>query len=127
MVLAGLVVNTVDALRIDLYPWPDGTNPDDIQSLKLAVHALPAMALLLVLAGCVAGAAAGAYAASQFSGRAAKWPGVAVAVLVLGASVTTVLLPYPTWVWVLAFVLVPAAGVAASQLAMRHPGDADPM
>lgn len=127
MILAGLVVNTVDALCVHLYPWPDGTDPDDIQSLKLAIRALPATALLLVLSGCAAGAAVGAYAASQFSGRSAKWPGIAVSVLVLGASVTTILLPYPLWIRLAAFVVVPAAGVVANQFAMRHPGDADPL
>jgi hypothetical protein len=128
MILAGLIVNTVDALRDHLYPLPPGTNPDNAVSMREAVRAMPRPAFLLVLVGWVTGAGLGAYATSQFSGRTAKWPGIAVGLMVLGASAIAMLAqPHPRWLWALAIVFVPAAGYAGTKFALRHPGDADPL
>jgi uncharacterized membrane protein YoaK (UPF0700 family) len=127
-VLAGLVVQAIEALGNRRYPLPAGTNLDDLASMKQAVRLLPAGAFLFVLAAWVAGAFVGAFVASQLSGRTSKWPSVTVGLLVLSAAVNSMLtLPHPIWIWIAAFVFVPAAGVVASRLAMRHPGDADPL
>jgi hypothetical protein len=128
MVLAGLVVQAIEALGNQMYPLPPGTDVDDVASMKQAIASLPATAFLMVLAAWVSGAFVGAFVASQISGRTKRWPGIAVGLLVLAGSISSMLaLPHPIWIWALAIVLVPAAGVAASYLAMRHPGDVDPL
>jgi hypothetical protein len=128
VVLAELVIQTIETLGNRMYPLPEGTNLDDLASLSLAISSLPAGAFVMVLAAWVAGAFVGAFVGCQLSGRTSRWPSVAVGLLVLAAAVSTMLtIPHPIWIWIGAVVLVPAASVAASQFAMRHPGDADPM
>ena len=126
--LAELVVQAIEALGNRWYPLPEGTNLDDAASLKQAIAALPAGAFLMVLAAWVFGAAFGAFVASQISGRTRWWPGITVGVLVLAAAISEMLTaPFPVWLWVMAFLLVPAASFAGSKFSMRHPGDADPL
>ena len=126
VILAALLVNTMDAVREHLFPLPEGTNASDSASMKQAFMAQPAPAFLLILIGWTAGAGIGAYAACQFNGRTARWPGIAVGAIVLGGAVLTMIgLPHPTWLWVAAVPLVPGAGIVGTRLAMRHPADAE--
>ena len=127
IVLASLVVNVMDALSTHLYPLPAGAS-DSADSMRQAVRSLPRPAFLIILIGWVTGAAVGAYAACEFSGRKAKWPGIAVGLIVLVAAVVPMFaLPHPRWLWAAAIVFVPAAGVAGSRFALRHPPDMDPL
>lgn len=113
--LAVLVFNAVAAIGNRLYPVPAGVP-------------LPFGAYVVILTGWVAGASIGAFAASEFSGRGARWPGWGVGVLVTGAAVLN-MLPQPHSIWgsIAAVAVVPAAGAAGTYLALRHPADAPPI
>src|ERR1051326_7031029 len=121
MMLATLIIQAILAVGNRLYPLPESTDLNDAASVKAAIGALPAGAFLVLLVAWVTGAGVGAYVASQLSGRSKAWPGFAVGVLILGASVIYMLtLPHPIWIWAGAILFVPAATIAANRFAIRH-------
>lgn len=65
VVVAVLVVVLMDTLVGSMYPLPAGTDLNDRASTQRAVAAMPTPAFLLLLAGWVLAAGAGAYLAAR--------------------------------------------------------------
>ena len=121
VLLAGVVVSVLVVILADmlvgtLYPLPAGTDMNDQESVRRAIAAMPRPAFLLLLAGWVVAAGAGAYLAARLATRSAALHGMIVAFFVLVATVANLAaIPHPTWLW-LAIILIPAAGWLATRL-----------
>ncbi|HEU4747327.1 MAG TPA: hypothetical protein VFS56_02415 [Gemmatimonadaceae bacterium] len=74
-------------------------------------------AFVLLLAGWVLAAAAGAYVAARLATRSAAMHGLIVAGFDLVATVANLAaIPHPAWLWPAAIVLIPLAGWIAARL-----------
>ncbi|MDQ3672815.1 MAG: hypothetical protein M3365_00335 [Gemmatimonadota bacterium] len=117
VVLSVLVVILMDTLVGSLYPLPAGTDMNDQVSMRRAVAAMPTPAFVLMLAGWVLAAGAGAYLAARLATRSAAMHGMIVSVFVLVATVANLAaIPHPTWLWPAGIILIPAAGWVAARL-----------
>ncbi|HXE57829.1 MAG TPA: hypothetical protein VNK43_07505 [Gemmatimonadales bacterium] len=133
-VVAGLVVAVAVVLLGDfvasrLWTPPSGTDLAGADGLRAAMASIPRRALVAVLLGWVAAAAAGAFVATRVSPARGRVHGHIVTVLLLAATIANLLaIPHPAWVWVGAVVLIPVAGWLAARAAAspepvrpRHP------
>jgi len=117
VVVAVLVVVLVDTLVGSLYPLPPGTDMNDQVSMRAAVAAMPTAAFILMLAGWVVAAGAGAYLAARLATRSAAMHGLIVSGFVLIATVANLAaIPHPVWLWPAGITLIPLAGWAATRL-----------
>ena len=120
VVAAVLVVTLMDAVVGSIYSLPAGTDPNNPESMRQAVAALPTAAFLLLLLGWVLGAGVGSYLAARFATYAAPIHGMIVALFVLIATVANLAkIPHPVWLWPATIILIPAAGLAATKLVAR--------
>ena len=120
VVAAVLVVGLMDALVGGLYSLPAGTDPNNPESMRQAVAALPTAAFLLLVVGWVLAAAVGSYIAARFATHAPPIHGMIVALFVLVATVSNLAkIPHPVWLWPATIILIPAAGWAATRLVAR--------
>jgi hypothetical protein len=111
------IVFAVEAVNSQVFPMPPGFNLADPESVKAAMAALPTAALVVVLAGWLAGALAGAWVAARFA-RPAGWPPLAVGVLLLTAAVASMLMiPHPVWFWIVGVAIYPVATWLGARLA----------
>ncbi len=121
VVVAVLVVVLTDTVVASIYPLPAGTDPHNSETMRQAVAAMPAAALLLLLAGWVLAAGAGSYLATRLATRSPATHGLIVALFVLMATVANLAaIPHPVWLWPAAIILIPAAGWAAARLGARR-------
>ena len=119
--LSVLITVGFETLGNRLYPLPPGIDPRDREALKAFAAALPAGALLLVLAGWVVGAFCGTLVAGAVAGRARMAHAMIVALLLLATAVVNMaMLPHPVWMWVASVALLPLASYAAGRLATRN-------
>ncbi len=114
------VIVVVETAGHALYPMPAGA--DIWRQPELAVGlAIPAGAMMLVILGWALGALAGGFLAGRLVQARQEAHALAVALLILGSAVWTMLtLPHPAWVWVASVVLVPGAGWLGGRLAIRR-------
>lgn len=117
VVVSVLVVVLMDTLVGSMYPLPAGTDLNNPESMRQAVAAMPPPGFLILLAGWVLAAGAGAYLAARLATRSAAIHGLVVAVFVLVATVANLAaIPHPDWLWPATIILIPAAGWAAARL-----------
>ncbi|HEY6089228.1 MAG TPA: hypothetical protein VD771_05520 [Gemmatimonadaceae bacterium] len=116
VVAAVIVVTLMDALVGRLYSLPPGTDPNDPESLRRAVAALPLTAFALLVAGWTLAAGVGSYVAARFAAYTRPIHGMIVALFVLIATVANLAkIPHPIWLWPATIILIPAAGWAATR------------
>jgi hypothetical protein len=112
---ASAVIMAVEFLDATIYPSPPGMDPNDPDSVKSAMAALPIGALLLVLLGWIVGTFAGAWIAARLAPRSPIVHGLIVGVLLLAGGIYNMLeIPHPLWFWVLGVaVFLPSAYLGA--------------
>jgi len=121
VIAAVIVVTLMDALVGRLYSLPAGTDPNDPESLRRAVAALPVAAFAFLIAGWVLAAGVGSYVAVRFASYARPIHGMIVALFVLVATLANLAkIPHPAWLWPATIILIPAAGWAATTLVARR-------
>jgi len=112
-----------------IFPIPGGLNPSDPESIKAVMEKLPVGALVAVVVAWGVGAFAGAWVAARLAPGSKLIFGLAIGVLGLFATVGNMLLiPHPTWMWVLGIAeLLPAAylgaRLATPSMIRRSPGE----
>jgi hypothetical protein len=117
VVAAVFVVILMDTLVGNIYSLPAGTDPNNPDSLRQAVAALPVTAFLILVAGWVLAAAVGSYLAARLATHARLVHGMIVALFVLVATIANLAkIPHPFWLWPATIILIPAAGWAAAKL-----------
>ena len=122
VVVAVIVVVLMDGVAGSLYSLPPGTDPNNRESMRQAVAAMPAAAHLLLLGGWVLAAGIGSYLAARLATHSPAAHGLIVALFVLVATVANLAaIPHPVWLWPAAIILIPAAGWAATKLVTRAP------
>ena len=120
VVAAVFVVILMDTLVGNIYSLPAGTDPNNPDSLRQAVAALPVTAFLILVAGWVLAAAVGSYLAARLATHARLVHGMIVALFVLVATIANLAkIPHPFWLWPATIILIPAAGWAAAKLVTR--------
>jgi hypothetical protein len=120
VVAAVLVVGVMDAVVGSMYALPAGVDPNNPESMRQAVAALPVAAFLLLLVGWVLAAGVGSYLAARQATHARPVHGLIVALFVLVATVANLAkIPHPLWLWPATIILIPAAGWAATRLVAR--------
>ena len=117
VIAAVFVVILMDTLVCNIYSLPAGTDPNNPDSLRQAVAALPVAAFLILVAGWVLAAGVGSYIAARFATHARVIHGMIVALFVLVATIANLAkIPHPFWLWPATIILIPAAGWAAAKL-----------
>ena len=120
VVAAVFVVILMDTLVGNIYSLPAGTDPNNPDSLRQAVAALPVPAFLILVAGWVLAAAVGSYLAARLATHARLVHGMIVALFVLVATIANLAkIPHPFWLWPATIILIPAAGWAAAKFVTR--------
>src|SRR6476620_11703910 len=120
VVAAVFVVILMDTLVGNIYSLPAGTDPNNPDSLRQAVAALPVTAFLILVAGWVLAAGVGSYLAARLATYARPAHGMVVALFVLVATVANLAkIPHPFWLWPATIILIPAAGWVAAKLVTR--------
>jgi len=115
-VLAGaaaaiVVVSLFDLVVGRIYPLPAGTDLRDAESMTAAIAAMPATALVLLLAGWALAAGAGAFVGVRLTAGRSMIVGLIVTALFLLATISNLAaIPHPGWMWAGAIVLVPLVG-----------------
>jgi hypothetical protein len=121
VVAAVFVVILMDTLVGNIYSLPAGTDPNNPDSLRQAVSALPVTAFLILVAGWVLAAGVGSYLAARLATHARVVHGMIVALFVLVATISNLAkIPHPFWLWPATIILIPAAGWAAAKLVTRQ-------
>ena len=117
VVAAVFVVILMDTLVGNIYSLPAGTDPNNPDSLRQAVAALPVTAFLILVTGWVLAAGVGSYLAARLATHARLVHGMIVALFVLVATIANLAkIPHPFWLWPATIILIPAAGWAAAKL-----------
>jgi uncharacterized membrane protein len=120
VIAAVIVVMLMDSLVGRLYSLPAGTDPNNPESMRQAVAALPVAAFALLVAGWALAAGVGSYVAARLATYARPIHGMIVALFVLVATVANLAkIPHPSWLWPATIILIPAAGWAATKLVPR--------
>jgi hypothetical protein len=129
-IIMGLIVAFVVTFGIEwintlMYPLPPGTDLRNPAAMKAAMAALPAAALVIVLAGWFVSALAAAWIATRIAQGSAV-PAVVLGALLLAAAFGNLMLfPHPVWFWVVALLLYPTAiwlGARAGGAIVNRPG-----
>ena len=120
VVAAVFVVILMDTLVGNIYSLPAGTDPNNPDSLRQAVAALPVTAFLILVTGWVLAAGVGSYLAARLATHARLIHGMIVALFVLVATIANLAkIPHPFWLWPATIILIPAAGWVAAKLVTR--------
>jgi len=120
VVAAVFVVILMDTLVGNIYSLPAGTDPNNPDSLRQAVAALPVTAFLILVTGWVLAAGVGSYLAARLATHARLVHGMIVALFVLVATIANLAkIPHPFWLWPATIILIPAAGWAAAKFVTR--------
>jgi hypothetical protein len=115
--VAMAVIVGFESLNLLLHPLPPGIDLSDPAAMKAFAAAAPAGALLVVLAGYVAGTFAGVFVAAKVS-RSAIAGAVVALLLVAGGIVNMLTIPHPVWFWaasLVAYVVMAWAAIVAAR------------
>jgi pimeloyl-ACP methyl ester carboxylesterase len=121
--LAGLVAGAglnvaIVGISTALYPPPADLAYEDVDAMAAYVSALPAAALVIVLAGHLIGTLFGAWLAARLAGRRPPiLAAVVAAVFLLAGIANLVSIPHPLWFAALDVLTYPTAGFLAWRLA----------
>ncbi len=120
-VTGGLILGVLCIVGFELvaslvYPYPAGFDANDHAAMSEYIRTLPIAALILVLSGYLVGTFTGSWTATKI-GRSTI-PGYVVGVLLLCAGISNMLmLPHPTWFWIVAIVIFIAMTTVGTRLA----------
>ena len=94
-----------------IFPFPVPMDPADPLNREVLVGSMPFPAKAWVVGGYAVGVAAGGFIGNLIAD--ARWPAIAIAVMVAGAFFATLTVtPHPLWMQALGLVLPLAAGLA---------------
>lgn len=114
--LAFAITFVIEAINAQIYPLPPGTDVANPESIKAALASMPPASLGVVLAGWFVSTLTGAWLAAHFA-RPAGWPPLTVGVLLFAAAVGNMLMiPHPTWFWIIAVAIYPVATWVGARL-----------
>jgi hypothetical protein len=119
--LAGVLVAVAFVFVIEfgshmIWPPPAAvSDPSDKDALRNAVAAMPFGALASVALAWITGAFAGGFVAARLSRKAVPACGVG-GLVALSAIGNLMMIPHPSWFWIVALVLVPAVTLGAARL-----------
>lgn len=123
LILANVAVFVFEFVGHVAYPPPPGLDLSDPKALRAVVANMPVGAFLVLLFGWVVGTAVGAWLAARVSRRAPTTHALIVGgVIMAGAIANMILIPHPTWFWVLSLAAILPAASAGALLAKRGTG-----
>jgi hypothetical protein len=101
----------------EIYPLPEGTNPDDLVALRQILPTMPLGAFIAVLLYWQAGAFFGGATAALIGGKARCWHSAAIGLFVLAGTVMMIIkLPHPDWMIVAGLLLPLPVSIGAGKL-----------
>jgi hypothetical protein len=107
----------VEVLSLQLYPFPPGVDPSDLEVCRAHVAQLPAGAFLLGAAGWGLGTLLSSWLATRLGSGRHRAHGIVVGLVLIAAAVTNMLmLPYPVWFWMVNLVVLPLCTYLGSRL-----------
>jgi hypothetical protein len=117
-IVAFVLIAGIQFLNTSFYPFPAGLDPSNREAMSSFMATLPLGAFLMVLLSYAVGALAGGFVAARLAPRAPKGHALAVAALLVGASIMNLTaLPHPTWFMVANLIVVVAMPLAGARLA----------
>ena len=106
-----VVIVGCEYANIRMYPLPAGTDPEDAAAMNAALAAMPAKAMILVLAGWFIGTIGASFMAARFAGQFKSLHGLLMGLIFLGGAIMTMRqIHHPLWFWIIGIILFfPAA------------------
>lgn len=123
--ITGIVVAMVTVMLIQMlghavFPPPADLNLQNTEAMRTYVSSIPVAALLFVLASYVVAAFDGTFVACLIGRAQPMYFALAVAVLMLVATITNlIMIPHPAWFSVASLAGIVAAAAAAALLGKR--------
>ena len=122
-IIAGvLAIALVEAVGHQVYPPPEGIDVNDREAMKEMVDSAPVGALLFVLAAWAIGAAVGGWLAVRLGGSGPRGPFIVGLVLLAFGVTNMLMIPHPTWFFVVGVILFLPAALGGGRLAHRPEG-----
>jgi hypothetical protein len=121
LALALFCIIGIEVLSSILHPLPPGLDPGDLEVMEEHVAHYPPGLLLLAGLGWGLTTFLSAWLATRLGSGRHPAHGILVGVILLAAAVANMLmLPYPTWFWVLNLVAFPAGCYLGARLGGRR-------
>lgn len=106
LLLGGILMTLVQMLGHQIYPQPEGMDPNDMNQLSEYVESAPFMALFFVIISYAVAAFSSGYLATVIAGDQKKLYALICGVIFLVQSIYMMQsLPTPLWFWVLGIVV----------------------
>jgi hypothetical protein len=111
----GVVVYFGEMIGHRIYPLPPNLDPEHPEALNVSMQKVATGALVAVIIAWALGAFAGAWVAARLAPQRKLAIGLAIGAIGIAAAVRYMLLiPHPTWMWVMGIAeFVPAAYLGA--------------
>ncbi|MSR19012.1 MAG: hypothetical protein EXS00_07605 [Phycisphaerales bacterium] len=109
-----------------LWPMPEGTDPQNVESMKLAIAAMPILAFVALLASYFVATAAGSFVAALICGNDGRHLAASMTVGLLftvAAVMNLATVPHPVWFVALnvpEFMIAAGLGWRLSRARLRH-------
>jgi hypothetical protein len=114
-----IIIMAIEALSSRVFPMPSRVDPNDKEAMRAAIAARPFGALLFVLAAWGFGTLAGVFTATLIDRTPSRVPAFVVgAALFLGAVITMIAIPHPTWFTVIAVLMFAPMALLGHRLAL---------
>ena len=119
-VVAAFVIACLESLGSLLNPPPPGLDMHDAAAMRAFIDTLPWTAFFVVLAAWGLGVLSGGWVAGRLAPRAPALHALGITILVAAGAVANMLMiPHPAWFWVIALLVIAAAGHATRRLLRR--------
>lgn len=102
IIICSIAVGLVQKLGHYLYPFPEGADPNNPETVKEYIKTAPFMAVFFVILSYMAGAVSGGFFSTWIAGDGKKIYALIIGVFFLATSVYMMsVIPSPLWCWIL--------------------------
>lgn len=106
LILAGVVIATVEATSHQIYPPPEGLNLSDPEAALAVMSDVPTGALVFVLLAWILGSFTGGWLSARVADRAKTVHAFVVGgILMIAGILNMMIIPRPVWFWIAGLVV----------------------
>ena len=120
IVLGTLAIALVEQIGHQVYPPPEGLDLNDPTAVAELIASAPVGALLFVLAAWVIGATVGGWLSVRLGGAVPRSPFVVGLVLLAFGLANMLMIPHPTWFFILGVIVFLPAALLGGRLGHRR-------
>lgn len=110
---AFVIMTIVEGVGSNIYPIPEGSDPNSMEGLRKIMESRPVGAFLIVILGHLLGALCGGAVAKLIDRSNFRNALIVGGLLMVFGLLNLVSLPHPLWFWLDLFIYMPAAYLGA--------------